>query len=151
MDPTIAGFTAFIFGIMGVPSVALPATAPVIQWSYDFALDWVNQDLQNAPSQTTSWSIYARAVYNLAADTLINWAPDQSGQTYFADLRKQFGCNSFVAGVIQSSGDEGTNESLVVPEAFKELTIANLGNLKTPYGRNYLGIAQSTGTIWGLS
>lgn len=151
MEPTLAGFETFVRSVMQVPTSALPDGAPVIQYSYDFALDWVNEALAAVPSKSTSWSIYARAVYNLAADTLINWAPDQTGRTYFADLRKSFECNSFTAGVIQSSSDEGTSESLMVPDAFKNLTIANLANLKTPYGRAYLGIAQSYGTLWGLS
>ena len=40
---------------------------------------------------------------------------------------------------------------MTVPKAFDELTIGNLQNLKTPWGRVYLGIAQSYGTLWGLS
>jgi hypothetical protein len=56
-----------------------------------------------------------------------------------------------VAGVIGSSADETTSESLVVPEAMKNLTLQNLQNLKTPYGRQYLYFAQAFGTNWGLS
>ena len=37
-------------------------------------------------------------------------------------------------------------------ESMKGLTLANLQNLKTPWGRMYLSIAQLAGpTIWGLS
>jgi hypothetical protein len=82
---------------------------------------------------------------------LINFATDQSGQTFFATARTNYGINSFVAGVIGSSADETTSESLVVPEAMKNLTLQNLQNLKTPYGRQYLYFAQAFGTNWGLS
>lgn len=150
-QPTMAGFQTFITNVMGISSVVLPPSSPVIQWCFDFAMNWVYPLIQCVPSQLTSWSLYQRAVYNLAGDTLINWAQDQEGQNFFETVRDKFGCNSFVAGVISSSSDEGTSESLVVPEAFKELTIANLSNLKTPYGRAYLGIVQSWGTVWGLS
>ena len=149
--PTLSDFQTFITSVMGISTSVLPSNSPVITWSFDFAYDWVAQELSGLTAQPGSWTMYQRAVYNLAADTLINWAQDTPPSTYFANLRKDFGCNSFVAGVIQSSSDEGTSESLLVPEAFARLTIANLGNLKTPYGRAYLGIAQSFGPVWGLS
>ena len=59
--------------------------------------------------------------------------------------------NSFVAGVIESSADESTSQSMKVPDQFEGLTIADLQNLKTPWGRTYLGIAQSIRTDWGIS
>lgn len=158
-DPSLAGFQSFVTNVMAVPSSALdPVTAPVVQYAYDFALEWVNGLLCLVPSPTGAWTIYARAVYNLAADTLINWAQDaanapvyKDGMPYWQWLRAQYGVNNFVAGVVQSTSDEGTSSSYLVPEAFKELTIANLGNLKTPYGRAYLGMAQSWGSVWGIS
>lgn len=158
-DPTLAGFQTFITDVMQVPSDALdPATAPVVVWAYDFAQNWVYQGLQCIPNPGGAWSLYALAVYNLAADTLINWAQDatdapvyQDGMKFWAWLRGKYEVNDFVAGVVQSTGDQGTNSSYLVPDGFKALTIANLGNLKTPFGRCYLGIAQSWGGIWGLS
>ena len=33
----------------------------------------------------------------------------------------------------------------------KDFTLANLQNLKTPYGRQYLAWAQAYGPLWGLS
>lgn len=159
-QPTLADFQTFISNVMQVPSSALdPTTAPVVQYCYDFAIDWVYDLLGCVPTVTTGgWSLYARAVYNLAADTLINWAQDASGAPiykdnlpYWAWLRDQYGVNNFVAGVIQSTSDEGTSAGYVVPEAFKEFTMQNLGNLKTPYGRQYLSIVQSWGQIWGIN
>jgi len=161
-QPTLANFQTFITNVMQVPGSALdPATAPVVQWCYNFALDWCYDLLATVPTVSSSgWSLYARAVYNLAADTLINWAQDEGspppvyrdGLPYWQWLRAQFSVNAFVAGVVQSTGDEATSTGYLVPEAFKELTIQNLGNLKTPYGRAYLGIVQSWGpSVWGMS
>jgi hypothetical protein len=159
-SPTLQGFQSFVANVMGVPSSVMdPATSPVVQYAYDFARDWVYRGLQTVRGVPGVWSLYARAVYNLAADTLINWAQDEGNPPtafkndlpYWAWLRGQYGVNAFVAGVVQSTSDEGTSSSYVVPDAFKELTIANLGNLKTPYGRAYLGIVQSWGAVWGIS
>lgn len=159
-QPTIGGFLSFITNIMAVPaSVIDPANPPpTVTWSFDFALDWVNTQLCLVPSQTGAWTMYERAVYNLAADTLINWAQDAQPYIIFQDelpywqfLRKSMNVNAFVAGVVQSTSDQGTSAGYLVPEAFKNITIANLGNLKTPFGRAYLGMAQSLGTLWGLS
>lgn len=63
---------------MGISTDYLPDSSPQIQYAYDWSIDIVNQDLQCALSQSTSWTIYERAVYNLAGHTLIEWATDQS-------------------------------------------------------------------------
>lgn len=78
----------------------------------------------------------------------------QSGiasEIYFANLRKQFNTYGFVSGIISASADESTSQSLVTPEKMKTLTLANLQNLKTPWGRQYLAFIESYGPIWGLS
>jgi len=147
MFPTLAGFIAWVRSAMGIPEAALPDDSDFFVYAFNVALEIVNPAL-NCASPT----IYTLAVYNLAGDNLINWAQDVPGQTYFSDARTTFKCFDFVAGVVLSAGDEGTSDSLVVPEAFKTFTMANLQNLKTPYGRQYLAFAQSYGpTIWGLS
>ena len=155
MDPTIAGFQWFITNIMGITSAQLPSTASVIAFAYNLAYNTVNPALACMPNANTAEpTIYATAVYNLAADMLINFAPDSAGpppSTYFADLRKSFGCNSFVGGVINSTSDEGTSQGMVVPDFAQTLTVAQVQNLKTPYGRMYLGIAAGYGPLWGLS
>jgi len=161
--PTIADLQNFLFNIAGVPAAALPIDAPVIAYAFDYALSTVNRQLCAAWSPPGSWTPYQRAVYNLATDILINWAQDPAGEPvyrttptgqglqYFAWLRYQYSINQFVAGVISSSGDEGTSQSLVVPKAFEGLTISQLTNLKTPFGREYLALTQSVGTLWGMS
>ena len=160
-QPTIAGFQAFLTNIVGVPSVALPSDSPVITYAFDFALSTVNLQLSAAWSPPGSWTPYQIAVYNLAADIMINWAQDPTDEPiynqgppplqYFAWLRAQYCVNQFVAGVVQSTSDEGTSTSLVVSKAFDGLTINQLTNLRTPYGRAYLGLAQTVGTLWGIS
>ena len=166
IGPSIGGFNSFITNIMAVPNTATYAEPDVVQWAYNFAINWVNQGLKAVPTfAQVSWTIYAQAVYNLAADTLINWAqdapdaptpypnpvPNQPNIGYWQWLRNKFGVLNFVAGVVESSGDQGTSASYQVPEQFATMTIANLGNLKTPFGRAYLGIAGSWGSVWGLS
>ena len=161
MNPaTRGGFIEFITNVMGVPSSAMfnPSTDPVVGYAFNFALQFINQQLQTIPNPGTGWSLSTIATYNLAADTLINWEQDPSnapvykdGLQYWAWLRKTYGVLNFVPGVIQSTSDEGTSSSYAVAEQFNNYTIANLQNLKTPYGRQYLAIAGSWGSLWGIN
>lgn len=146
MEPTQAGFLDFVRNVMQISTTVLPDSSPSIATAYSVALEIVNDQLALASS-----TMYTYAVYNLAGDNLVNYAPDQQGQTYFADLRKTLNLAGFVSGVIQASSDESTSESMVVQDAAKEFTLADLQNLKTPWGRTYLGIAQRYGTVWGLT
>ena len=150
--PNLTDYMTFIRNEMGITADQLPDASPVIQTSLDVAVAIVSTWLCQISSL-----IYVLAVYNLAGDRLLNFAPDNAAatipadQTYFSALRTSYGINSFVAGVIQSSGDEGTNESWLVPDSLKGLTLMDLQNLKTPYGRVYLQFAQQLGPVWGLS
>ena len=144
--PTLAGFQWFITSIMGINTTVLPANDSVISWVYEQALSTVNLYISYAAP-----NIYTQAVYNLAGDFLLNFAQDQPGQTYFAGQRQIFHLYDFVAGVVSSTADESTDTGLEVPEQFKNFTIADLQNLKTPYGKTYLGIAQKYGTLWDIS
>ena len=74
-----------------------------------------------------------------------------ASETYFATLRRQFNIGGFRAGVISASNDESTGESILNPEFMKTLTLGNLQNLKTPWGRQYLAFAQDLGSVWGIS
>lgn len=156
--PTLAGFTTFVYSVMGVPTSALPVNSPAITYAYNVAYMTVNPLLGlgvPCPPGQQTWSIYALAVYNLAGDRLINFAPDQPSSNYFATLRGPapdgFGINTFVAGNVEAAADEATSDTLVVPDFFKTLTLSDLANLKTPWGRVYLGFAQDFGPLWGLS
>jgi len=140
-----ASYLAFIRE-QGVTTAQLPDNSPYIQTSYNIAIALVYEVIA-----CVSTVIYDQCVYNLAFDRLVNIAIDQTGQTIFADLRKANGLNTFVGGVIQSSSDVSTSESMVVPDFVKTLTLSDLQRLKTPWGRAYLELAQSTGPLWGLT
>lgn len=120
-------------------------TPPVLLASLTIALATVNDML------TCTGVMYVLAVYNLAADRLINYASDVPGQTYFKDLRKGFRLNDVSVGVPSAASDQGTAVGILNPEFMKTMTLADLQTLKTPYGREYMSIALSVGTLWGLS
>ncbi len=143
--PTLAGFQAWVRGTMGVPTSALPDGSPYFQYAYCVASAVVSRQLCVVPL------IYQLAVYNLGGSNLVNWAQDVAPSTYWADLRTSLKLADFVAGVVQSSSDEGTSVGLTVPEQMQNFTVANLQQLKDPWGRTYLGFAQSVGSLWGIS
>lgn len=154
ISPTLAGYLDFIRNIMQIPVQALPDASPYIQYSYQVSLMWVARTLKVVPCSSSSYpTLYAIAVYNLAGDRLVNYAPDQTGSTYFKDLRTDLKLNSFVAGAVSGTSDEGTSVSIAVPDAIaKDMTFDNLQRMRTPWGREYLGIIQSLGpSVWGLS
>ncbi len=167
--PTLVGFQSFMLNVMGITTELLPPSAPVVEMAYDIAIDIVN--LQIA---TASPDIYTIAVYNLAGSNIINYAQDQiyasqsaapPGSTllpdgtvrymnelpYFAYLRKNWNILGFAGGVVQSSSDVSTSESMVIQEAAKDFTLADIQYLKDPFGRHYLSIAQRYGALWGLN
>lgn len=146
MNPTLAGFLDFLRTSAGINATVLPDDSEWITYAYNAALEVVQDGFIGiAPT------LYTLAVYNLATDNLINWTPDQAGQTFFANARTSYGLGTFVPGIIVSASDEGTSASLYTPDFFSGLTIANLQSLKTPWGLQYLAFAQSWGNVWGLS
>ena len=158
MEPSISGFWVFVRQIMGIKADVLPDDAYVVTFAFNLATMIVNPDLRLVtasfpPATTNNFpSLYALCVYNLAGDRIINLAIDTNGNDFFANLRKTFKINDFSAGVVSSTNDEGTGVSLEVLDVFKNLTIAQLEYLSTPWGRAYLGYAQSAGpTLWGIS
>lgn len=155
-EPTLAGFLDFVRTYMGITTTILPDASPVIDMSFCVALELVYEAIQCASPR-----LYNLAVYNLAGSTLIAYAQDLPEAAivpgsdpplpFFAYYRALWNVNGFVTGVVQASADESTSQSLVVMEAAKNFTLANLAQLKDPYGRAYLAIAQDAGDIWGLS
>lgn len=151
LGPTQAGFTQFLRDQVQIPANVLPDDSIWITYAYNVSIE-----VTYRPLACVSPTMYLLAVYNLGADNLINYTPDDPAlaspnDTYFARLRKMFSINTFKAGVIQSTYDEGTGETMVVPDFYKEMQLSNMENLLTPYGRAYLGIVQRLGTLWGLS
>lgn len=144
---TSSDITSVTFNALTTPINAGDAywiTPAVVTTSLYIALQTVNTFLE-------ATGLYNEAVYNLAADRLINYAPDVPDQTYWAGERKRLKVNDITLGVITSASDQGTAAAITNPEQFKGLTIGDLQNLRTSYGRAYLAIAQSVGSLWGLS
>lgn len=140
--PELSGFILFIRDILEVSAESLPDDSPYIANNYALSLDWVNPQLVYI-----SPLFYSQAVYNLAASFLINYGPT----AVFGEIRDKLGLNNFTAGVISSSFDNSTGQTREVSDALKNLSLADLQQLKDPYGRRYLEIAQQYGDLWGLS
>ena len=151
--PTLAGFLAFIRSVMGIDPIYLPDDAPINQIALNVALGIVNRALRSVPAGALNQPPpYVWAVYNLAGSTLINFAQDQAGRTFFRDKRAELGVNKFQAGVVSTSSDVSTSTGLATPEFMMKLTMRDLQTLKDPYGREYMMIAQAYGpTIVALS
>lgn len=145
--PNRTDYLTFLRNVAGIPVSALPDSSTQIDDTLSVAQDIVNMTIQEAAP-----TIYVLAVYNLATDRLLNYAIDQTGQTYFVDIRKAWNLLDITVGVISGGTDQGTTSAIENPEQLKMLTLADLQMLKTPYGRTYLGFAQSYGTnLWGLT
>jgi hypothetical protein len=167
-QPTLAGFLIFIRNVMAISAAVLPDDSPYIPMAFAVALAIANPqmyivgvpstDAAGVPLNSGGFTIYALAVYNCAGHNLIEYAQDQPGAAgdpglpFFQYQRASMKVNAFVSGVVQSSGDESTNVSLVVQDAAKDFTLSTLQYLKTPWGRTFLGMSQSFGpTTWGLT
>lgn len=154
-QPNISDYTLFLQGI-GMNTTVLPTNSPYIGYAFNQASTIVNPYGQcvTVPTGVTNVS-YTLAVYNCAAHIQIKITPDQTGQNFFQTLRGPgpggYNLVGFLPGVVTASSDEGTSQTLVVSEAFKNLTLRDLGYMATPYGRSYLEYAQDYGEIVGLS
>lgn len=157
--PTLSGFTNWLYTTVGIPVEWLPTDQEWITWAYNTAIVTVNPFICRVPGP-----IYLQAVYNLGTHVLLTNCPDPvppptppfatdatGDYGFFAWTRKQNNILSSTLGTVSSTGDNGTSVSLTVPRQAENLTIGQLQLQTTPYGRAYLGIAQSYGTNWGLS
>lgn len=144
--PNITDYTTFIRAA-GIGAGFLPDDSFWIPVTFGIAQDTVNITLACAgPTE------YTLAVYNLGVDRLFNFAIDVEGQTFFQRQRRELGLMSFASGLVSSSSDSGTAQTLQTIEAAKRMTITDLQLAKTIWGRTYLGFAQNYGpTIWGLT
>lgn len=140
------GFTldALVTGTAAAPS-ANTAGTPWPGYAFDQAVDRVLFIPAVAGLE------YTLAVYNCAGHILLRITPDQPGQTYFATARQNFGLLAPISGVLSSTADQGTSNSMAVPEQLTNLTIGDLNFYKTPWGREYLAYAQDFGAIGGLT
>jgi hypothetical protein len=151
MDPTLTTWTTWWLPmVMGVPAADMP-DATTLQSAYDTSLNLALPELQLVPSQPTSPTVYAIAVYNLGGDVLAETAQDIVPSTYWNDLRKNLGVNDWSFGIINSASDQGTSQGMQLPDYVNGLTMFDLQLSKTPWGRRYLQIAGEWGAVWGLS
>ena len=117
---------------------------PIAAVSLAIALRTVNQALNAIDAAT-----YTLAVYNLAADRLINFAPDQPSQTFFRDLRAKFRLDQVSVGAVGNASDQGTSAAVLNPDWMKKMTLRDLQTLKTPYGRDYMAMVMDYGpNVW---
>jgi hypothetical protein len=161
MDPTLALFIAWVRTFMAIPATILPDTSVYLAQAFWAAMTITNETLEIVgtaePPVQQYPTYYAQAVYNLAGDFLVRYTPDDTAltppnDTYFQTLRTNMNLNAFVPGIIQSSSDQGTSQSFAIPDFIKSMTMGDLQLMQTPWGRNYLNLAQAAGpTIWGLT
>lgn len=144
--PNTTDLYTFLTTIAGVPVAALPSNSPYLAWALSYA-----EEKTLLVLYAIGQDYYCFAVYLLATSFLINWCPDQPGQTFFQQLRASWNLTGFVGGTIQSSADESTSESLLAPDFLKGLTLGQLQALKDPYGRQWLSMQADNGPIWGIS
>ena len=154
-DPTFAGFQWFVQYFMAVPADAMPDVT-VLQACYDQANNLAYYGLAYVPSQPSSPTIYAFAVYNLAAAILAQTAIDNPDapppyNTYWSTFQASRGLNNFVAGLINQAHDQGTGEGTYILPQLAGMTLFDLQLTKTPWGQQYLMFAGEWGTIWGLT
>lgn len=142
MPTSLSGFIGFVRSDMGITAEQVPDDSQSLSLAYGGAVEWVNRDIAIVMP-----SLYAVAVYNLAASFLINYGIEN----VFSALREKLNLNNFVAGVISASSDNSTSSQRLVPDFFKDLSLADLQMLQDPWGRRYLMIAQQFGSLWGLS
>jgi hypothetical protein len=145
-QPNVADLTTFLRDVVKVPVDALPDGSQYIAWALSYAQELTVHALRRVGSD-----YYVFAVYSLATSFLLNWCPDQPDQTFFADQQRQLGLTTFVGGVVQSTADQATSDSLLSPEFLSGLTIQQLQALKDPYGRQWLAMQQDMGNVWGIS
>ena len=148
--PNLADYTLFVAEVMGISTTVLPSNSPFLQYALNRAINLV------LDIPTVAGSDYTIAVYNCAGHIQITITPDVMvngvSYAYFDGLRKEFDLLKPVNGVVATSSDQGSSTTAAVPDGLKQLTIEDLGFMKTLWGRNYLQFQQSYGpSVWGLS
>ena len=147
--PNLTDYTTFVQDSMGISTTYLPSNSPWLGYAF-------NQGMARTVFIPCVTPIeYVLAVYNCAGHLQIEITPDQTGQNYFQTLRGNgaggFGLVSPISGVVSASSDEGTSQTLAVPQALQNLTIADLQFTKTPWGRSWLAYGQDFGSAWGVT
>ena len=143
--PNLPDYILFVQQAMAIDPLYLPSNSPFFQWTLTKALALTI----NVPC--VAGNDYTLAVYNCGGHLLLETAQDQPGRDYFDKMREKLGLLKFAAGVVASASDQSTSTSLATPDALHQLTISDLGFMRTLYGRAFLAYNQDFGGIWGLS
>jgi hypothetical protein len=125
MTISLSGFIEFVRTDMGVDATQVPDNSPSISLAYGGAVEWVNPDIEMVMPM-----FYATAVYNLARRFWSTTAPNR----YSPSSREKLKLNDFKAGVITGAGDNATSAQRLVPDFFKDLSLADLQMLQRPVG-----------------
>lgn len=149
-SPNLSDYLLFLRGNVGIQAAYLPDASPFIDYAFNRALNLV----LNIPTSLPGVD-YTLAVYNCAGHIQLCITPDQVvdgvSYGYFVEKRKEFDLLLPVVGLVSSSSDESTSVTNAVPDALRQLTISDLGFMRTPWGREFLAYEQDFGGIWGLS
>lgn len=142
LQPNILDFWFFITNSVQIPVSALPLNSPWPQYALTQALLLV----QRCPGAGV---LYTLACYNCATHLLYMIAGDQLNSNYFRTARSSasegFGLIQPSTGLVVTTSDNGTSAGLAEPKWAPNLTVTQLGFMKTPWGREYLGFIQSYG------
>lgn len=144
-SPNLPDFKTFAYEVMQINLLYLPTDSPFFAPAFYRARNLVI----NVPC-INGWD-YTDAVYNCGGHILVRIAQDQPDRGFFAGLREKYGMLHLAAGLVASTSDASTSTTLAVPDSLAQLTISDLGFMKTPWGRVYLEFNQDFGNIWGLS
>lgn len=135
---------SLVTGTVAAPTVNTSGS-PFPEYAFNRALNLVLQ------VPTVAGNDYTIACYNCAGHILIGILPTQEGTPVMPEIRKRLGFYSGNFGIIQSAADQGTSDSLAVPDALKQLTIGDLQFTQSPWGRAFLAFQQDFGGLFGLT
>lgn len=149
--PNLADFLTFLATSVQIPVEALPSNSPWPGYAFNQALA-----LTIPPGALIPGVIYSLAVYNGATHILFAITPDQPGQNYFQNARGTgtggYGLISPTTGLVSSSSDQNTSQTLAEPVWASQLTVDQLDFYKTPWGRAFLAWNQKYGqNAWVLA
>jgi hypothetical protein len=139
--------TAYVIHALAA-GVALPLVNTAGSPFLGYALDQAMALVIRAPSPGIDYTL---ATYNCAGHIQIRITPDQTGRGFFQEQRATFDMLKQSVGLVQATNNVDTGSTFAVPDALKQLTIGDLGFMKTPWGREYLAYAQDFGGVWGLT
>lgn len=147
-----SGFVEFIRNItvksgdrvITIDTIDIPDDDSVIDSCYAIASE-ICYDFASLGFDT----LYEMAFYNLAFESLVGLSNSEPIEA----IRCIYQYNSLATGLVASASDVSTSTSLTIPAHLSEMSLLELGYLKTPWGRQYLKIAQQFRTLsaWGVS